>query len=250
MRSAIIVLLGISVCVAIETISPRERSSSGRSLGVVFNLIDVAASVWIAAGLATAYRWIGIRSPLPPVEQWAGILALPVVLLLTDFLKYWEHRFEHRFMWSVHKVHHSPTNLHAANSFAHPLQFVPMFFIITLPLSLLNFKTLAIPTAASMFVILMAFFIHSPTTVHLGPLWRVLVDNRYHRIHHSVEQHHLERNYSIFFPFWDVLFRTAYRPKENEWPDVGISEPPPQNITELLMMPFPTGTPERTTSRY
>lgn len=34
------------------------------------------------------------------------------------------------------------------------------------------------------------FYIHSPVDVHFWPMRKVLVDNRFHRIHHSLEPRH------------------------------------------------------------
>ncbi|MBK8742853.1 MAG: hypothetical protein IPM02_26780 [Betaproteobacteria bacterium] len=34
-----------------------------------------------------------------------------------------------------------------------------------------------------------------------------------HRIHHSIEQPHRDRNFAALFPVWDVLFGTYVRPR-------------------------------------
>ena len=37
-----------------------------------------------------------------------------------------------------------------------------------------------------------------------------------------IEPQHKDRNFAAFFPIWDILFRTFYFPKRDEFPDTGI----------------------------
>ena len=57
-----------------------------------------------------------------------------------------------------------------------------------------------------------------------GDLGRVIADNRFHRIHHSVEPDHFDKNFGAGTSLWDQLFGTAYFPKENEWPATGLPD--------------------------
>ena len=67
----------------------------------------------------------------------------------------------------------------------------------------------------------------------------MIVDPRFHRIHHSLEPRHFDRNFAVCFSFWDSLFGTAYWPKKGEWPAVGVKEyPAPRNFWEYLMLPL------------
>jgi sterol desaturase/sphingolipid hydroxylase (fatty acid hydroxylase superfamily) len=70
---------------------------------------------------------------------------------------------------------------------------------------------------------------------HFGKLNRVVVDNRFHRIHHSVEPQHLDKNFGIWLSCWDYMYGTAYTPKPGEWPKVlGIGIAPPKTVREFL----------------
>ncbi len=65
------------------------------------------------------------------------------------------------------------------------------------------------------------------------------MDNRFDRIHHSVEPHHFDRNFGICFTPWDRLFGTAYDPLPGEWPKVRIQDAPaPRDLGDFLLMPF------------
>jgi sterol desaturase/sphingolipid hydroxylase (fatty acid hydroxylase superfamily) len=43
-----------------------------------------------------------------------------------------------------------------------------------------------------------------------------------HRIHHSLEPQHFDKNFAFVFPLWDVLFGTYCPPKRNEFPATGV----------------------------
>lgn len=230
----------VGVCVLIEMLVPRDHYPlAARRLGAAFQVAQVGVAAFVAYPLGQLYIYLGLRPLLPSIDQWAGVFAIPFALLAVDFLRYWEHRFEHRFMWPVHVVHHSPEELHAANAYGHPLQAVPMFFLIALPFSLLNFQSAATPVFVGLIVTFMGYFIHSSADFHLGPLRAIFVDNRYHRIHHSLEPRHFDHNFGIVFTLWDRLFGTEHFPSVDEWPEVGVEgSPPPKSIGQFLAMPF------------
>jgi sterol desaturase/sphingolipid hydroxylase (fatty acid hydroxylase superfamily) len=71
---------------------------------------------------------------------------------------------------------------------------------------------------------LQASFIHSSSRIDLGPLRLFLCDNRFHRIHHSVEERHFDKNFGAFTTLWDRLFGTAWFPEKDEWPETGLAE--------------------------
>ena len=200
---------------------------AGRSGTVVDDsIVDVARARWGTAGYA---------------------LQLLVLAMLTDFLVYWRHRTEHVLFWPIHMVHHSPTELHAANDIGHPMQVWFSIVFITIPLSLVpDRRPGALPVAVSFVLLLLTYYIHSPIDVHFGPLRKVLVDNRFHRIHHSIEPRHFNKNFGIGFSLWDRWFGTAYDPAPDEWPQVGLKNvDPPRTVRDYLLLPFRAGRMER-----
>ena len=87
-------------------------------------------------------------------------------------------------------------------------------------------------------VMLLSYLIHPPIDVHFGPLRKLLVDNRFHRIHHSIEPRHFDRSFGICFSFWDRLLGMADDPAPDEWPEVGVSDAPaPRDLKDFLLMP-------------
>lgn len=227
-----------------EQISWRERipgflMACTGTLGAIL-LVYPVTELWNALGIDGSFR-LSFWRYLQPLGIFGLVLQFLFLALLTDFLIYWRHRLEHSLFWRIHAVHHSPRKLHAANDIAHPLQVFYNFFLVTIPLSLVTVDGPAMPAALAGFISMMSVYIHSPVVMHAGPLRRFLVDNRFHRVHHSIEERHFHKNFGICFSIWDHLFGTAYEPGE-EWPAVGLSDvAPPQTIADYLLLPFRKG---------
>lgn len=236
----------LAICVVVEQIAAIERYTlKARWRGITFATISTPLSILMLWPLQQLWKSVdGGRLIIPLLDWlsplgWSGMVLYYIALLLVgDFFAYWRHRFEHtKLFWPIHAVHHSPTELHGANNWGHPLQLIPQLLFVTFPLSFLQFTGPAIPAALGLLVAFLVLYIHSPIDFHFGPLRRVIVDNRFHRIHHSVEECHLERNFGILFSVWDWIFRTAYWPRPGEWPAVGIDRPPPNSIRQFLLYP-------------
>ncbi len=218
-----------------------------RWMGIAFNYLSLIGSIIVAWPLQQAWAHLGLSKQIViPLADWLapfglfGFVAYVAILLtLTDFFRYWCHRAEHRWLWRLHAVHHAPTELHVANSAGHPLQVIPDFLLISVPLSLIQFAGPAIPTLIGAFVVLMSMYIHSPINIHAGPLRRLIVDNRFHRIHHSREERHFDRNFGIGLSIWDAIFGTAYWPDPGDWPATGVAGlEPPKSIGAFLLYPL------------
>jgi sterol desaturase/sphingolipid hydroxylase (fatty acid hydroxylase superfamily) len=240
-------LIPLIGCIVLEHVGPLERYSiRDRVAGLLMNGVSMALSFVLVMPLAALWRALGIAPAVTiPLWQWLeplGVVGLAVQFLVlvafADFLAYWRHRAEHAFFWPVHAVHHSPRELHAANSIGHSLQTLFSLTFISVPMSLIQMSGPEVPAAIGIFVGMLSYYIHSPIELNFGPLRRVVVDNRFHRIHHSLEERHFDKNFGICFSLWDYLFGTAYDPGE-EWPSVGLADRlPPANIREFLVHPF------------
>ncbi|MFI4904937.1 MAG: sterol desaturase family protein, partial [Burkholderiales bacterium] len=66
------------------------------------------------------------------------------------------------------------------------------------------------------------YFIHANVRLPLGGLTRVVVGPQAHRIHHSLEDAHADRNFAAVFPLWDILFGTFCAPRAGEYPRTGL----------------------------
>lgn len=117
-------LLALTLCIAVELISQRERYTlADRFPGVLFVLLLPVLAGIILPPLMALWNMLDV-SPILDLTGLSRPLQVVVLILMYDFANYWEHRFEHRFIWSIHAVHHSPTELHGANAYGHPLQAI------------------------------------------------------------------------------------------------------------------------------
>jgi sterol desaturase/sphingolipid hydroxylase (fatty acid hydroxylase superfamily) len=227
-----------------ELVAPIEQHPIRSKLpGIAFSLVNSAATVWLLAGLEWAWSLLGVRPIMQvPVSSWTGqVAAVALSLLFYDFLTYWNHRFQHRFLWRFHALHHCQTDLYAANSYAHFTERGFRFLLLVVPLSLVQFDFPAAPFFIIGLQKILELYIHSPTQIHLGPLGALFVDNRFHRIHHSLEERHFDKNFGVLFSVWDRLFGTAYWPAPDEWPETGVAGlAPPGSIGEYLLYPWRT----------
>lgn len=237
--AALLIAIPLAICIIIERVSPKTSySMRDRFPGVIFMLLPPMLAVLAIPPLQALWDSIGVW-PLFSIEGLGPVGVFLAILFARDFFNYVQHRLDHLLLWPIHAVHHSETELHAANGYAHPLQQLSQFAFITIPLSLVSFGDLLWPLAASLTVAFQSMVIHSPLRVHMGPLRYLLVDSRFHRIHHSLEPRHFDRNYGTVFSIWDQLFGTAYFPAEDEWPDTGVEGlPPPRTMWDYLTHPL------------
>ena len=143
-------------------------------------------------------------------------------------------------MWRFHAVHHSLREMNAFNNYHHVTEQILRFPFMTIPISLLfSVNTGYIPTLILGIIHIQGQYEHSTTRINLGWFRYVVADNRYHRIHHTLNEADWGKNFGSFVPFWDMVFGTARFPKKSEWPDVGIpGVEEPKNVRSFLFMPF------------
>lgn len=247
MISAVIAPVGgllflTAIVIAAEYIAPSKRYTfTARTPGALFGATGFAVALFAITLLQHLWLRLGVRPivTVPVIGVAGSALSLVLMVLFYDFLAYWSHRFQHRFLWPIHALHHAPTELHVANGYAHYLERIADWVLISIPLSLVAFDFPATPFLLVFTLGLLERYIHSASTIHLGPLATVLVDNRFHRIHHSIEKRHFDRNFGIVFSFWDRLFGTAWEPRPEEWPETGvIGTPPPRSLVDYLIFPL------------
>ena len=207
-------------------VEPPQRHLFGAKVWLAYLCIQVA----LTAVLLNVMDSSGASPQVDPrdvlgLPTWAaGIVVAVSVLLVKDFFFYWQHRGEHRWLWRWHASHHSIRNLSASNSWHHWSEIIIFAIFVSLPLSLLSPAFGPRPYIVGLLLLWHPIYIHSSTRLQLHP-WvrRVVIDSRFHRIHHSLEPRHFDRNFGSVTPLWDWLFGTMYMPRGDEWPEVGLA---------------------------
>jgi sterol desaturase/sphingolipid hydroxylase (fatty acid hydroxylase superfamily) len=171
--------------------------------------------------------FFGAGVVLPPSTAFL-ILFLLCALLVRDFAAFWIHRMQHRidFLWEFHKVHHAPPSLIPPTSLRlHPIdQFVGMVAEVPLLAILVGFHAwlthenlsqlilFSIGLYALINMITFSPLRHSHIDLRLGFLERFLFSPAHHRLHHSMEPQHRDKNFAAIFPFWDRMFQSFKEP--------------------------------------
>ena len=155
-------------------------------------------------------------------QEWIQII---IGVVVVDFLFWFQHVLQHKIpvLWQFHAVHHAQRSINLFTSFRyHIVEYIVRNTLVTLPLMMLSINTANI----AFFVVFQdwfARFYHSNIKTNLGLLRYLLVTPQSHRIHHSIESKHRDRNFGSIFSVWDYLFRTQYRGYE-EYPQTGIDD--------------------------
>lgn len=85
---------------------------------------------------------------------------------------------------------------------------------------------------------LWGFVNHANVRLGFGPLTSFVAGPQWHRIHHSVEAEHRDKNFSTFFPFIDRMFGTYYAPAPDEYPATGIGPEREGFLMQATISPF------------
>lgn len=173
---------------------------------------------------------------------WVALIVAPIAAaVISDLFFYWFHRVQHGFLWRFHAVHHSIRDLHGGSGYHHVTEPLFRYVLMTVPVSLIttDIRPIFLMTAL---LGLQQFYVHSSTSAGMGWGRLLFVDNRFHRIHHSLDDRHFDKNFGAMTTLWDRLFGTAYWPAKDEWPAVGLAEiDEPRSIREYLDLPLRFG---------
>jgi sterol desaturase/sphingolipid hydroxylase (fatty acid hydroxylase superfamily) len=156
---------------------------------------------------------------LPRIFPWFAqhpIVLFVVYYAIYDFVYYLVHRLQHAipWWWALHSLHHSQRELGCwSNDRDHYLDDLLEALIVA---SVAIFIGVA-PVEYALLVLggeLLQNLGHANIRLRFGPvLDKILVDPRYHRLHHmrvdSARPGLHNCNYAFVFPIWDMLFGTA-----------------------------------------
>ncbi len=157
-------------------------------------------------------------------DGWWFFMALAIYILATDFLAYFIHRAQHLVpaLWEMHSLHHSAEAITLITGARH---FWVEQLLITafLPVVAVLFQTpAAVIAVASVFYFFFDACVHVNIRLPFGIFGLVVNNPQYHRIHHSVQPEHQNKNFCKLLPLLDLIFGTAHLPKPDEFPSTGL----------------------------
>jgi sterol desaturase/sphingolipid hydroxylase (fatty acid hydroxylase superfamily) len=170
-----------------------------------------------------------------------GSMALVIVYALyIDCAKYWMHRLSHMIplLWATHSFHHSAECLTVATGARHhwaeTILLAPGLFLMVMvfqvPEHILSIAVLLMNVPDGL------QHLNYKIAWHRAGIW--VNTPQWHRIHHSVEPKHYDKNFSSAFPIMDVIFGTAHRPAPDEYPETGLRPRENPQLWEGIIWPF------------
>ncbi len=215
MANALGPLILVAIAAAtLETIFPwrRARNRGLRWLhaavlylfGIALAYLVVPAGEIGAALFVENLGWGLLNRPELPF--W---LALSASLLLLDFSQWLVHLSMHLSprLWRLHRVHHSDTQIDASTA----LRFHPAEALLRVASGAGVVAVFGIPASAIavMAIIILVFdfwdHLNLPLPATLRPLGIVLITPELHRLHHSTQPAHHQRNFGAVLTIWDRL---------------------------------------------
>lgn len=169
-------------------------------------------------------------------------IVLGIAFAITwDVWQYWVHRAQHAWpvLWETHKFHHSEISLNTSSQARHHLSSYVVYMVSYLPMLLL-FGVLTPHIIVSVLLFRVWGFVnHANIRASFGPLTPIIAGPQWHRIHHSVQPEHLDKNFAAFFPFIDRVFGTYYGPAFNEYPATGLADHAAESeLAQATIAPF------------
>lgn len=224
-----------------------------------YRLIWITQIVFVTA--ATLIIQLGSKIALPGEPLFRGgagsgpihvlIVVIPVYLaavFISDVFSYWLHRAQHRIplLWKFHRVHHSPRDLDVAHYVTHPVEQLLQFLAIAIPTSLVIRVSPSGFFAIALLFTVHRHYIHMNIPVHFGWFGNVILDNRYHFIHHSRARADHNSNFAGIFPVLDMLFGTYRKPRPGPLPETGIEgDGAPARFSHFLLANWPADLEEQ-----
>ena len=245
MAAAILLFGGLFIVVALSEVKEGASVKRYATRNVFNDLIYglfYQGGIYILLVYAPFFHFVRAKLSLFDLHllsRMPAYLSLPLYFLAIDFCGYWIHRLQHtRLIWPFHSVHHSQTQLSFFTLYRFHLleQFVTSATVIIpllilgaqpktwLPLQFLHNLLTALP--------------HAELNWRLGPFYRVFNGPVFHSIHHSPEPRFFNKNFGMFFSFWDFLFGTAVDTPERcrVYGVAGLDMP--ETISRQFVTPF------------
>jgi sterol desaturase/sphingolipid hydroxylase (fatty acid hydroxylase superfamily) len=181
-------------------------------------------SAFVAA-LGAVYRqnlgFLEVRA----VAAWHPAAQFLAGVLVADFARWLSHLLRHKvpLFWRFHALHHSQRDLNLfTDARVHPVDRMVSASITTLVLLSLG-NTTPVVIAWLVFETVYPKLYHANLRANFGWLRFLLVTPQSHRVHHSVEPQHHDRNFGFIFSIWDWLFGTQYAGGD-DYPSTGIPD--------------------------
>ncbi len=157
---------------------------------------------------------------------WPAYLQIITAVLLGELVLWFHHYVRHkvRIFWVFHAVHHSQKELNIfTDDRMHFIDKVVASLLVFVPFYIFQVPNLYAVAFIGMFTTIYTRFLHANVRINLGSLGWILASPQFHRVHHSADPEHKDKNFGGILSLFDHLFGTAY-PSRDIYPETGISD--------------------------
>lgn len=157
---------------------------------------------------------------------WPVYIQIIAALLLAEFLIWFNHLVRHKIqtLWLFHAVHHSQKEL---NIFTDDrVHIIDLFFgqlLAFIPFFIFHVSSLYAVVIIGIYKPIHNRFIHANLKLNLGWLGWIFTSPQFHRVHHSTDPAHADKNFGVYLSIYDYFFRTACLSR-NVYPETGIAD--------------------------
>ena len=187
-------------------------------------LVNLAVIPAVFGAIHLMYDTItgGVRFPI--FAHWPVVAQVILTTFVVDLLFYIKHRFSHLLpFWHFHSVHHSQREMNVfTDRRQHTVEHVFAQTFVFLPAFIVGLKPYSAMTLSAV-LWFHTFLIHGNIRTNFGWLGIFLISPQYHRIHHSIELPHRDKNFGTIITLWDRMFGTYY-PGRDEYPATGVED--------------------------
>lgn len=138
------------------------------------------------------------------------LVAAMVGIVAIEFIGYWAHRVQHRFMflWRIHATHHHITKMSAARADrTHPLEFLGLNLGSAVALAYLG-ASAEVVAVVLVFRLATAHVNHCNLPLTSGVFGWLFNTAEWHQLHHSCDYDESNTNYGCTMIVWDRIFGT------------------------------------------
>jgi sterol desaturase/sphingolipid hydroxylase (fatty acid hydroxylase superfamily) len=193
-------------------------------------IIDTPLSLLILFPVAGVLRglfdhYLGFLS-LGPATVWPVYLQIIAALLLAEFFIWFNHFARHkiRTLWFFHAVHHSQKEINVfTDNRAHIVDLLVGSLLSFIPFFIFHVSNYYAVVLIGIYKPIHNRFIHANIKINLGWLGWLFTSPQFHRVHHSIEAEHADKNFGVYFSIYDYLFGTACKSRD-VYPKTGISD--------------------------
>jgi alkylglycerol monooxygenase len=202
--------------IAIELVWGWARGRNTYQFADAISSINLGMLSQISAVLTRLLR-VGIYAAvyaqvvLFPVDAsqafWSTWYGWVLALVFYDFCYYWLHRAGHEcaVFWAAHVVHHHSQAFNLSTALRQTSSGALLGWIFYLPMAVAGVPPLVFGVVA-LIDLLYQYWVHTEYIDKLGWFDRWFCSPSNHRVHHSVNQRYLDRNYGGILIIWDRLF--------------------------------------------